>query len=119
VAHLQEEKVVNVTEEKAKKPAKKELTDNDVKRKAVKLVIAHLKKKLPEHDYLGKEHIVNWIGKMEELLAKEEFNMIEYIEMRRELNDVIERTVDGELRFKLRDSWYSLGKALDKKVKRH
>lgn len=119
MAYAQGEKVVNGTEAKVKKPEKKILTDNDVKRKAVKLVIAHLKKKLPEQDFLGKEHIVNWIGKMEELLAKEEFNMVEYIEMRRELNDVIERTVDGELRFKLRDSWYSLGKALDKKVKRH
>jgi hypothetical protein len=119
MAHAQDEKVINGTEAKVKKPAKKVQTDNDVKRKAVKLVIAHLKKKLPENDFIGKEHILNWISEIEELLAKEEFNMVEYIEMRRELNDVIERTVDGELRFKLRDSWYSLGKALDKKVKRH
>jgi len=28
--------------------------------------------------------------------------------MRRELNDIIERIMDEEMRFKLRDSWYSL-----------
>jgi hypothetical protein len=37
--------------------------------------------------------------------------------MRKQLNDLIERTLDEEIRFKLRDSWYSFGKALDKKVK--
>lgn len=100
-----------------KKTVKKVQTDNDVKRKAVKLVVAHLRKKLPENDYLGREHIIGWIEDMEELLLKDEFVMIEYIQMRRSLNDIIERTVDEELRFKLRDSWYSLGKALDKKVK--
>ncbi len=51
-------------------------------------------------------------------MDKPEFNMSEYIEMRKELNDIIERTLDEELRFKLRDSWYSMGKALDKKAKR-
>ncbi len=102
---------------KEKKAVKKVQTDNDVKHKAVKLVVAHLKKKLPENDFLGREHITNWINGMEELLQKEEFVFVDYIEMRRNLNDVIERTVDEELRFKLRDSWYSLGKALDKKVK--
>lgn len=100
-----------------KKTVKKVQTDNDVKRKAVKLVVAHLRKKLPEKDFLGREHIIGWIEEMEELLLKDEFVMIEYIQMRRNLNDIIERTVDEELRFKLRDSWYSLGKALDKKVK--
>ena len=100
-----------------KKTVKKVQTDNDVKRKAVKLVVAHLRKKLPEKDFIGKEHIISWIEGMEEILLKDEFVMIEYIQMRRSLNDIIERTVDEELRFKLRDSWYSLGKALDKKVK--
>ena len=38
--------------------------------------------------------------------------------MRRKLNDVIERTLDEEMRFKIRDSWYSMGRALDKKAKR-
>ncbi len=111
------ESTVKPTVVKEKKTVKKVQTDNDVKRKAVKLVVAHLKKKLPENDFLGREHIANWINDMEELLLKEEFVFVEYSEMRRNLNDVIERTFDEELRFKLRDSWYSLGKALDKKVK--
>lgn len=101
----------------AKETAKKVQTDIDVKRKAVKLVIAHLKKKLPEEKFIGSDHITDWIADIEKLLEKQEFNMIEFIEMRHNLNDVIERTVDEEIRFKLRDSWYSLGKALDKKVK--
>lgn len=100
----------------AKGVVKKVQTDIDVKRKAVKLVIAHLKKKITG-EFIGSEHITEWISDMEKLLEKTEFNMIEYIEMRRNLNDVIERTVEEETRFKLRDSWYSLGKALDKKVK--
>ena len=96
---------------------KKAQTEADVKRKAVKLVIAHLKKKVSK-EFLGSEHINNWISEMEKLLEKPEFNMVEYIEMRKNLNDVIERTLDEEMRFKIRDSWYSLGRALDKKVKR-
>ncbi len=100
-----------------KKTEKKVQTDIDVKRKAVKLVVAHLKKKLPETEFIGMDHIMGWIDEIEKLLEKQEFNMIEYIQVRRNLNDVIERTVDEEIRFKLRDSWYSLGKALDKKVK--
>ena len=100
-----------------KKTEKKVQTDIDVKRKAVKLVVAHLIKKLPETEFIGMDHIMGWIDEIEKLLEKQEFNMIEYIQVRRNLNDVIERTVDEEIRFKLRDSWYSLGKALDKKVK--
>lgn len=96
--------------------AKKVLTDADVKRKAVKLVISHLKKKVTR-EFVGSEHINDWVSAIEGLLGKPEFNIKEYIEMRRNLNDVIERTLDEEIRFKLRDSWYSLGKALDKKVK--
>lgn len=95
---------------------KKARTDIDVKRKAVKLVITHLKKKI-EKGYLGKEHVQNWIAEMEVMLDKEEFDIIEYFEMRKKLNDVIERTLDEEMRFKIRDSWYSLGRALDKKMK--
>ncbi|HHW47004.1 MAG TPA: hypothetical protein GXX14_00090 [Clostridiaceae bacterium] len=101
----------------AKKAEKRVITDADVKKKAVKLVIAHLKRKISK-DFIGSEHIKNWITEMDELLKKPEFNLIEYIDMRKRLNDVIERTIDEEMRFKLRDSWYSLGKALDKKVKR-
>jgi len=102
----------------AKGAPKKIQTDADVKKKAVKLVIAHMKKKLPEKT-TGLDLILSWISEMEELLKEEGFDMLKYIEMRKRLNDVIERTLDEELRFKLRDSWYSFGKALDRKVKRH
>lgn len=112
-----EMKVVNNAVVKEKKTVKKVQTDIDVKRKAVKLVVAHLRKKLPEAEFIGMSHITSWISDIEKLLVKQEFNLIEYIQMRRNLNDVIERTVDEEMRYKLRDSWYSLGKALDKKVK--
>lgn len=101
----------------AKEITRKVPTDVDVKRKAVKLVIAHLKRKIPK-DYAGSDLINNWISEMDKVMDKPEFNMSEYIEMRKELNDIIERTLDEELRFKLRDSWYSMGKALDKKAKR-
>lgn len=117
MAVKKDEKTVKDASVKKKKTPKKVPTDNDVKRKAIKLVVAHLKKKLPEKDFVGKDNIINWIKDIEELLLKDEFVLIDYIQMRRNLNDVIERTVDEELRFKLRDSWYSLGKAFDKKVK--
>jgi hypothetical protein len=100
----------------AKAGAKKVQSDADVKRKAIKLVIAHLKKKVSK-EFIGSEHISDWICDMEKILEKPEFDIREYIEMRRKLNDVIERTLDEEMRFKFRDSWYSFGKALDKKVK--
>jgi hypothetical protein len=96
---------------------KKVLSDNDVKKKAVKLVITHLKKKLP-NDFLGAHYLNDWLEEMKVVLEKEEFILVEYIQMRKNLNDVIERMVDEEIRFKLRDSWYSMGKALDKKAKR-
>ncbi len=92
------------------------LTDFDVKRKAAKLVVSHLKKKLP-NEFIGSDRVNDWISEMEQLLGKKDFNMLEYIHMRRALNEVIEEIPDEEIRFKLRDSWYSLGKALDKKVK--
>ncbi len=110
-------KVAEKEKKVPKKTVKKVQTDMDVKRKAVKLVVAHLRKKLPEVEFIGMDHIISWIEDIEKLLNRQEFNMMEYIEMRHNLNDVIERTIDEEMRFKLRDSWYSLGKALDKKVK--
>lgn len=96
---------------------KKVQTDEDVKRRAVKLVITHLKKKVA-NEYMGKDHIDSWIADMEEVMKKPEFDLVEYYEMRRELNDVIERTLDEEMRYKIRDSWYSMGRALDKKARR-
>jgi len=44
------------------------------------------------------------VEEMEKLLEKEEFELAEYMRMRRELNDIIERIMDEEMRFKLRDS---------------
>lgn len=99
------------------KASKKVQTDIDVKRKAVKLVIYHLKKKISK-GFVGSEHIQKWVEEMEDLLEKTEFDLVEFVQMRRNLNDIIERTLDEEMRFKLRDSWYSFGRALDKKVKR-
>ena len=92
------------------------VTDFDVKRKAVKLVISHLKKKLFTTDN-NRTSIDLWIEQVEKLLKQEEFVVRDYIEIRKDLNDIIERTMDEETRFKLRDSWYSFGKALEKKVK--
>lgn len=98
------------------KQAKKIPTDTDVKKKAIKQVIIHLKKKIT-NDYVGCEHLKEWIVEIEEILSKEDFVIKDYIQARKSLNDIIERTLDEEIRFKLRDSWYSLGKALDKKAK--
>ncbi|NLD48303.1 MAG: hypothetical protein GX660_14100 [Clostridiaceae bacterium] len=95
---------------------KKIQTDADVKKKAVKLVISHLKKKITR-DFVGSEHVSEWVEDMEKILVKDDFDLVEYVMMRKSLNDVIERTLDEEMRFKLRDSWYSFGRALDKKVK--
>ncbi|NMA65409.1 MAG: hypothetical protein GX957_04105 [Clostridiaceae bacterium] len=88
----------------------------EVKKKAVKLVIAHLKKKVTK-EYMGIQYLIEWLEEMDELLKKEDFDIKEYYEMRKQLNSVIESTLDSEMRTKLRNSWYSFGKALDKKVK--
>lgn len=96
---------------------KKAMTDADVKKKGVKLVVAHIRKKI-DREFDGQEHVFAWLEEMDQVLAKEGFEKLEYIEMRKQFNDVIERTLDGEMRNKFRDSWYSFGKALDKKVKK-
>ncbi len=41
----------------------KEITDNDIKKKAVKLVVAHIKKKLPEGVEIN-EDIHIWLGRV-------------------------------------------------------
>lgn len=96
---------------------KKIQTDNDVKKKAVKLVVAHLKKKIPNEYFSGKESLEKWIADMEEMLKESEFNLVRYFDMRSELNSVIEGGLEGDMKFKIRDSWYSFGKALNKKLK--
>jgi hypothetical protein len=97
------------------KNLERHLDDNEVKRKAIKLVIAHLRKKVSK-EYMGIEYLVDWLEEMEALLKDEEFNIKEYHRMRKQLNSVIESTLDEEMRTKLRNSWHSFGKALDKKA---
>ncbi|MCX7772230.1 MAG: hypothetical protein N2376_03855 [Clostridia bacterium] len=97
------------------KDMEKHLDSIDVKRKAVKLVIAHLKKKVSK-EYMGIEYLIDWLEEMEDILKKEDFDIKEYHRMRKQLNSVIESTLDEEMRDKLRNSWYSFGKALDKKA---
>ena len=94
------------------------MTDADVKRKAVKLVVVHIRKKMEDKEFDGREYIDEWLSEIDELLTKEEFEKAEYMEMRRKFNDALERTMDIDMRNKFRDSWYSFGKALDKKVKK-
>ncbi len=97
---------------------KKIQTDEDIKKKAVKLVVSHMKKKLEELNEEG--HILDaWIVDMETLLHEEEFDIHIYHEMRRKLNDAIDCIYDVDLRYRLRDSWISMGKALDKKAKKY
>lgn len=98
------------------KDIKKPVDEIEVKRKAVKLVVAHLKKKVSK-EYMGMQYLIGWLEEMDELLAKEEFDVKEYYAMRKQLNSVIESTLDEEMRGKIRNSWHSFGKALDKKVK--
>jgi len=100
----------------SQKQIKKMQTDTDVKRKAIKQVVGHINKKITT-EYVGRDHIKEWITQIEEILDKDEFNIKDYIQARKSLNDIIERTLDEEMRFKLRDSWFSLGKALEKKAK--
>ncbi|MGI6084128.1 MAG: hypothetical protein ACOYIF_01630 [Acetivibrionales bacterium] len=95
---------------------KKSIDDFEVKRKAVKLVVAHLRKKITK-EYMGMQYLISWLDEMDELLMREEFDIKEYYAMRRQLNSVVESTLDEEMRGKIRNSWHSFGKALDKKAK--
>lgn len=103
---------------KIEKITKKKQTDEEVKKRAVKLVVAHIRRKA-SGNFAGIDYLNSWLEEMDALLEKEEINIREYHEMRRHFNDVIESTLDANMRMKLRDSWYSMGKALDKKAKRY
>ena len=94
-------------------------TDEHAKKKAVKLVVLHIKKKLEEAGDEAHE-FDTWFNDMDKLLEKDEkdFNVHDYYEMRRKLNKRIDCIFDVSLRYKLRDSWISFGKALDKKAKK-
>lgn len=98
------------------KDIENKLDELDIKKKAVKLVVAHLKKKVSK-EYMGIEYLIDWLDEMDELLKREDFDLKEYYSMRKQLNSVIESTLDEEMRGKIRNSWHSFGKALDKKVK--
>ena len=104
-----------IKEHKVHEP-ERPMTDDDVKRKALKSVLMHMRKKLPEN-FENQEHFDEWAAEVEVLLEKEDFDKASFYGARKKLNDIIERTVDGETRIKLRDSWFSMGKALDKKIK--
>lgn len=101
-----------------KKENKKEITDFVLQKKSVKLIILHMRRKI-DGDIIGINHVNEWLEDMNQLLAKEEYVRTEYLEMRKKLNEAIERVMDVEMRSKLRNSWYSYGKALDKKVPRN
>ena len=106
-----------VTDAKEKKK-KKEMTDADLQKKSVKLVVMHLKKKV-DPDATGIDHVLTWLGEMEELLEQDGFDRVVYMNMRKQLYEAIEWVFDVDLRHKLRNSWYSYGKAMDKKVPRN
>ncbi len=92
--------------------------DAQLQKKSVKLVVMHLKKKLTP-DMSGTGPLLDWIDDMEELLEQEGFDKPEYFDMRKKLYDAIEWVPDTEARQRLRNSWYSYGKALNKKAPRH
>ncbi|MDR0287207.1 MAG: hypothetical protein LBI03_05825 [Clostridiales bacterium] len=94
---------------------KKQLTDADVQKKSIKLIVIYLRKKM-DPKLSGMNYIEGWIDDMEELLEKEDFVRSEYIDMRKRLNEAIEMVFDKDMRSSLRNSWYSYGKALEKKA---
>ncbi len=96
--------------------SKKIYPDEYYKKKAVKLVVSHLKRKLDDAENKETEIFDNWLFEMDELLQKEDFVMVDYVEMRRQLNNLIDRIYNVDLRYRVRDSWNSFGKSLDKKA---
>lgn len=92
--------------------------DAELQKKSVKSVVFHLKKKV-DPNAAGIDRVCAWLADMDALLTQDGFNRSEYLEMRKKLNDAIEWVFDVELRHKLRNSWYSFGKAMDKKVPKH
>jgi len=113
VGDITEKNVETTTNKK-----KKEMTDADLQKKSVKLVVMHLKKKV-DPDAAGIDRLLAWLGEMEELLEKDGFDRVVYMNMRKQLYEAIEWVFDVDLRHKLRNSWYSYGKAMDKKVPRN
>ena len=96
--------------------AKKIYPDEYYKKKAVKLVVAHLRRKLEDAEHSDAETFDDWLLDMDALLEKDDFVLAEYVEMRRKLNNLIDTIYDVRLRYKVRDSWNSFGRSLDKKA---
>ena len=99
------------------KKKKKEITDADVQKRSVKMVVTHLKKKIHGIE-AGIARLLDWIDEMDILLEEEGFDRTRYLEMRRNLYTATEWVFDVEVRSKLRSSWYSFGKAMEKKAPR-
>ena len=96
---------------------KKVITDADLQKKSVKVVVVHLRKKV-DPNAAGIDRVLSWLSDMEALLEQDGFDRSVYLNMRQQLYEAIEWVFDVELRHKLRNSWYSYGKAMDKKVPR-
>lgn len=94
------------------------VTDSEVRHKAVRLVVAHMKKKVTG-DFPGIEYLTAWLEEMDAILATDSFDIKVYHRMRKELNSVIESALDESVRSSLRNSWFSMGKALEKKAEPH
>ena len=92
---------------------KKVITDADLQKKSVKLVVVHLRKKV-DPNAAGIDRVLSWLSDLEQ----DGFDRSVYLNMRQQLYEAIEWVFDVELRHKLRNSWYSYGKAMDKKVPR-
>ena len=92
--------------------------DAQLQKKSVRLVVMHLKKKIaPTTPGIG--YVLDWIDDMEALLEEEGFDKPEYVKMRKKLYDAIEWVPDTDIRHSLRNSWYSFGKAMEKKAPRN
>lgn len=94
------------------------LLDAMLQKKTVKSVVMHLERKI-DTETAGIGNLLSWLDEMKALLAQEEYVKAEYIKMRKKLYDAIEWIPDTETRHKLRNSWYSFGKALEKKAPRY
>ena len=98
------------------KMTKKVYPDEYYKKKAIKLVVAHLRRKLEDAEHRDAEVFEPWLMQMDSLLEKDEFILSEYVDKRKELNNLIDSIYNIDLRYKVRDSWSSYGKSLDKKA---
>ena len=92
--------------------------DAVLQKKSVKSVVMHLEKKVSP-DIPGSANLFNWIAEMNRLLDEDGYDKTKYLEMRKKLNEAIGWITDVYVRNRLRNSWMSFGKAMEKKVSRH